>query len=165
MPSKSKSAGDGGGTRGGGGDQDTSTDPRQIGRGDEPRQPSADLAADGQHSMGGVTTRDDALDLGVDMLPGDPGEAQGPEDAFGPGPKRGDYAERAPVGTFTTVEPNPDYNGPGVVGEDGGVEEIPAVRTVVQSSFTGKKGAGVSGRIAQRGEVAGLKGGVETEDE
>jgi hypothetical protein len=47
-----------------------------------------------QHSQGGVTTRDDAADLGVPMLPGDPSEPQGPEDALGDGPKRGDYTNR-----------------------------------------------------------------------
>ncbi len=47
-----------------------------------------------EHSQGGVTTRDDATDLGVPMLPGDPSEPQGPEDALGPGPKRGDYRGR-----------------------------------------------------------------------
>ncbi len=42
-------------------------------------------------------TRDaleDATDLGVPMLAGDPAEPVGPEDALGPGPKRGDYSER-----------------------------------------------------------------------
>ncbi len=33
-------------------------------------------------------------DLGVPMLPGSPDEPQGPEDALGPGPKRGDYTDR-----------------------------------------------------------------------
>lgn len=47
-----------------------------------------------EHSEGGATTRDDATDLGVPMLPGDPSEPQGPEDALGDGPKRGDYSER-----------------------------------------------------------------------
>ena len=47
-----------------------------------------------KHSEGGVTTRDDALDLGVPMLQGDPSEPQGPEDALGDGPKRGDYRDR-----------------------------------------------------------------------
>jgi hypothetical protein len=41
-----------------------------------------------------VTTRDDATDLGVPMLPGDGSEPQGPEDALGSGPKRGDYSGR-----------------------------------------------------------------------
>jgi hypothetical protein len=47
-----------------------------------------------KHSEGGTTTRDDANDLGVPMLPGDPSEPVGPEDALGDGPKRGDYSER-----------------------------------------------------------------------
>ena len=42
----------------------------------------------------GSTTKDDALDLGVPMLPGDPSEPTGPEDALGVGPKRGDYTGR-----------------------------------------------------------------------
>ncbi|MCA1569761.1 MAG: hypothetical protein LC798_05450 [Chloroflexi bacterium] len=46
------------------------------------------------HSQGGTTTRDDATDLGVPMLAGSPGEPQGPEDALGVGPKRGDYTGR-----------------------------------------------------------------------
>jgi hypothetical protein len=46
------------------------------------------------HSEGGTTTRDDANDLGVPMLPGDPSEPVGPEDALGDGPKRGDYSQR-----------------------------------------------------------------------
>ena len=33
-------------------------------------------------------------DLGVPMVPGRPDEPQGPEDALGEGPKRGDYADR-----------------------------------------------------------------------
>lgn len=47
-----------------------------------------------KHSEGGTTTRDDATDLGVPMLPGDPSEPVGPEDALGDGPKRGDYTGR-----------------------------------------------------------------------
>jgi|SRR5680860_109864 len=47
-----------------------------------------------KHSQGGTTTRDDALDLGVPMLQGDSSEPQGPEDALGDGPKRGDYRDR-----------------------------------------------------------------------
>lgn len=47
-----------------------------------------------KHTAGGVTTRDDTTDLGVKMLPGDPNEPVGPEDALGVGPKRGDYTGR-----------------------------------------------------------------------
>jgi hypothetical protein len=46
-----------------------------------------------QHTAGGATTRED-LDGGVPMLPGDPKEPQGPEDALGVGKKRGDYRNR-----------------------------------------------------------------------
>lgn len=42
----------------------------------------------------GVTTRDDANDLGVPMLAGSSSEPTGPEDALGEGPKRGDYSDR-----------------------------------------------------------------------
>jgi hypothetical protein len=47
-----------------------------------------------EHTAGGRTTRDDPLDAGVPMLPGSPDEPQGPEDALGIGPKRGDYTGR-----------------------------------------------------------------------
>lgn len=48
-----------------------------------------------EHSMGGPTTRDDLTDMGAPMTPTkQDDEPQGPEDAFGPGPKRGDYTDR-----------------------------------------------------------------------
>jgi hypothetical protein len=47
-----------------------------------------------KHSAGGTTTRDDSTDVGVPMKQGDPSEPQGPEDALGRGPKRGDYRTR-----------------------------------------------------------------------
>jgi hypothetical protein len=47
-----------------------------------------------KHTQGGVTTRDDATDLGVPMLAGSADERVGPEDALGTGPKRGDYSDR-----------------------------------------------------------------------
>lgn len=40
------------------------------------------------------TVTRDAGDLGVPMLPGSDKEPQGPEDALGEGPKRGDYTDR-----------------------------------------------------------------------
>ena len=45
-----------------------------------------------------VTTRDDRTDLGVPMVAGSPDEPVGPEDALGPGPKRGDYRDRLGAG-------------------------------------------------------------------
>ena len=94
-----------------------------------------------QHSVDGVTTRDDALDLGVPMLPGDPQEPQGPEDALGEGPTRGDYSGRIgesnyqPHQTVRVVDAKP--------GE-------PSVKVVAQR------------QNVEQGEVAGKKGGVET---
>lgn len=63
---------------------------------DAPEQdaPEQEASAELAHSAGGTTTRDDANDLGVPMLPGSPAEPVGPEDALGEGPKRGDYSDR-----------------------------------------------------------------------
>lgn len=94
-----------------------------------------------EHSRGGVTTRDDAADLGVPMLAGDPSEPQGPEDAFGPGPKRGDYTSRV-GGSHQQVVPNPDAK-PGE----------PQVTVIDQVE-----------RASNRGEAKGLKGGVDTDE-
>lgn len=52
------------------------------------------------HTAGGRTTRDDPNDLGVEMLPGDPTEPVGPEDALGEGPTRGDYRDRIGSGSY-----------------------------------------------------------------
>lgn len=61
-----------------------------------------------KHTEGGVTTRDDALDAGVPMIAGRPDEPIGPEDAFGPGPKRGDYSDRINQGPHLVTERIPD---------------------------------------------------------
>lgn len=87
-----------------------------------------------EHAEGGMTTRQDAADLGVPMLPGDPSEPVGPEDALGPGPKRGDYSER--VGPV-------DYHPHQAVVEDG------AYKMEAQRP-----------RAEERGDEAGKKGGV-----
>ncbi len=60
------------------------------------------------HSRGGITTRDDATEVGVEMLPGDPREPVGPEDALGPGPKRGRYADRLDGGPSVELRRLPD---------------------------------------------------------
>jgi hypothetical protein len=94
-----------------------------------------------EHSRGGVTTRDDATDLGVPMLPGDPSEPVGPEDALGESPTRGDYRSRIGDVRPRSVEPIPDAK-PGE----------PQVRVVDQS------------RNAENiGDLKGKKGGVDTE--
>jgi len=63
-----------------------------------------------EHSVEGVTTRDDALDSGAPMLPGSPEEPVGPEDALGSGPKRGDYSKLIGTQQFTASVPNPQYD-------------------------------------------------------
>lgn len=103
-----------------------------------------DENADLEHSSGegGPTTRSDATDVGVPMLPGDGSESQGPEDALGDGPKRGDYADR--------------------VGEAG---YQPTQTRRVEDAEPGEPHTEV---VAQRpnasdqGEVPGEKGGVTT---
>lgn len=90
-----------------------------------------------------TTTRDDALDAGVPMLPGDASEPVGPEDALGVGPKRGDYTDRVgpsgyqPHQSVPVSDPKP--------GE-------PLARLEPQRP-----------RAQEIADVKGLKGGVETE--
>jgi hypothetical protein len=86
--------------------------------------------------------RGDVLDLGVPMLEGDPSERQGPEDAFGPGQKRGDYSQR--VG-------DANYHPHQVVPVENPKEGEPAVQVIEQRP-----------RASEIGEVKGVKGGVET---
>jgi hypothetical protein len=88
-----------------------------------------------EHSKGGATTRQDGTDAGVPMLAGNPAERQGPEDALGPGPKRGDYSTR--LGN----QYNPHI---AVKGADG------LTRLVPQNP-----------NASNRGEQAGVKGGVD----
>lgn len=90
---------------------------------------------DSLHSEGGTTTKDDATDVGVPMLPGDPAEAQGPEDAFGDGKKRGDYTDRQDG--LQHYEMRRD--------EDGNVVAVDQ-----------------NANVGQIGDEAGKKGGVET---
>jgi hypothetical protein len=98
-----------------------------------------------EHTQGGVTTRDDALDAGVPMLAGDPSERTGPEDALGPGPKRGDYTDRIGDSSYQPHEsvPNPDY--------DPDDPSSPTTILVPQRP-----------RADEIGDVKGKKGGVET---
>jgi hypothetical protein len=95
-----------------------------------------------EHPQGGITTRDDILDLGVPMLPGSENERQGPEDALGEGPKRGDYTNRLGGSTYHPHEALPVKNA--APGE-------PTVRLEAQRP-----------RAEDIGDAEGLKGGVET---
>lgn len=94
-----------------------------------------------KHSVEGVTTRQDALDSGVPMLPGDASEPAGPEDALGSGRKRGDYS--AVIGNkqhYASV-PNPNY--------DPADPNSPRTVLVHQNPL-----------VEQRGDDKGVKGGT-----
>ena len=96
-----------------------------------------------KHTAGGLTTRDDALDLGVPMLPGDPSEPTGPEDALGVGPKRGDYSSRIGPDNYQPHEVAP------ASAADIADPLKPSVRVVPQRP-----------RVADRGDEKGVKGGT-----
>lgn len=64
----------------------------------------ADTKAKASEAKSDTTTKDDATDVGVPMLPGDPKEPVGPEDALGPGPKRGDYTDRIGPSGYNPTE-------------------------------------------------------------
>ena len=87
------------------------------------------------------TTKDDALDSGAPMLPGDPSEPTGPEDALGSGPKRGDYSKLIGTQQFAASVPNPNY--------DPSDPDSPASVLVEQNPL-----------VEQRGDEKGVKGGT-----
>lgn len=60
-----------------------------------------------EHSVDGVTTRDDRLDAGVPMTQGEEGTSSpaGPEDAMGTEPTRGDYSGRIDQGPHLASVP------------------------------------------------------------
>ncbi len=97
-----------------------------------------------EHSEGGVTTRDDALDSGVPMLAGDPSEPVGPEDALGAGQKRGDYSEVVGNKQHFRSVPNPDRKD----------DTEPAYILEHQNPH-----------VSEIGDVKGKKGGVESADQ
>lgn len=93
-----------------------------------------------KHTAGGVTTRDDALDSGVPMLPGDPSEPVGPEDALGSGPKRGDYSK--------------------VIGNLSHSAAVPVERKPGDTSSAGTVLVDQNKLVSQRGDEKGVKGGT-----
>lgn len=93
------------------------------------------------HPEGGVTTRDDALDSGAPMLPGDASEPVGPEDALGSGPKRGDYSKLIGNLQHSAAVPNPNY--------DPADPDSPRTVLVEQNPL-----------VEQRGDEKGVKGGT-----
>lgn len=95
-----------------------------------------------QHSEGGETTRDDALDSGAPMIAGDPSEPVGPEDALGSGDKRGDYSGLVGSQEFYSSVPNPNH--------DPSDPESPRSVLVHQNPL-----------VEQRGDDKGVKGGTQ----
>lgn len=94
-----------------------------------------------EHTEGGTTTRDDALDSGAPMLPGDASEPSGPEDALGSGKKRGDYSDLVGDRQFYASVPNPDH--------DPSDPNSPASILVHQNPL-----------VEDRGDEKGVKGGT-----
>lgn len=92
-----------------------------------------------QNAPEGSTTKDDALDMGVPMLPGSAKEPVGPEDALGVGAKRGDYTDRVGPSNYQPHE---------IVVDDDGTGHVEPQRP----------------RTADIGEVEGRKGGVDSAD-
>lgn len=134
------------------------------------RQPDG-VATDEQnaklsHSEGGTTTRDDALDVGVPMLPGSPKEPVGPEDALGVGEKRGDYRDRIVGEPHETVlaedggEPVTKW-----VDEETGAEAKEGAKGAVEVVVDRKPLYRVERqrpRADDIGDAEGIKGGVDT---
>lgn len=86
--------------------------------------PGPAARSDGVDEGRSATTRDDRADLGVPMVAGSPDEPVGPEDALGPGEKRGDYRKRIVGDPHSGAEPQRPHAekiGDGE-GKKGGVE-------------------------------------------
>jgi hypothetical protein len=97
-----------------------------------------------------------ANDVGVDMLPAaEPdSEPTGPEDAAGPGPKRGDYEDRVLPSLHAHEIVATEDGGEPIYDDDGNfVDYKPNSVAVAQAP-----------RFADQGEVAGKKGGVDTDE-
>jgi hypothetical protein len=108
---------------------------RVVGELDEIVPAGVDLsesASDLTHTFGGTHSRHDSHDSGAAMVQGDPSEPQGPEDAFGPGQKRGDYRElvdqRVPHYEVLPEGPRLQNSLPDDIGDDpgkkGGVDTV-----------------------------------------
>jgi hypothetical protein len=123
---------------------------------DAPVSASPEQNAELEHTAGGVTTRDDPTDQGVPMLQGEASEPVGPEDALGVGPKRGEYDTRVMASInaheVERIDGGTGESGPVVTNDDGGIETLPHSRAVPQV-----------GRVSDRGDAEGEKGGVDTD--
>ena len=107
------------------------------------------MAEEKQSRKQKTVDRGDPHDLGVPMLPSEGKERQGPEDALGAGPKRGDYRNRVNDAEHYVPEVIPAEERE--KDEDGNITG-PRTRMVHQNP-----------RAEEIGDEAGLKGGVETD--
>jgi hypothetical protein len=104
-----------------------------------------------EHTEGGTTTKDSALDIGVPMLPGSSDEPVGPEDALGAGPKRGDYRDVQDGSQHFRSVPNPKGGEP-IRDGDGNIVDR-------ESLFTQEH---QNPHLDDIGDESGQKGGVDT---
>lgn len=144
------------------GEQAPTRDAIKAAAGDAPRPDSVASPESNrglEHTAGGVTTRDDATDAGVPMMQGDPAEPIGPEDAMGPGPKRGNYEGRLNSGPHLVTERVPENERGNVElkDDDGnviGIEPGPHTRLVDAGARASDQGdepgkGGVPGTVAR----------------
>lgn len=92
----------------------------------------------------------DNLDSGVDMADAAGDEPQGPEDALGKGPKRGDYSGR--LDTTEHYESVPTGLSGTVENADGGIDNAPRFKLEHQNPRAGEQGT----------PPEGTKGGVDS---
>lgn len=113
-----------------------------------------------EHAAGDLTTRDDPMDAGVPMVQGSPDEPVGPEDAFGPGPKRGDYSGRVITGPPMVTEVIPEEErrqiAEGLANDDAGLTAAAALGDVPRTRLVP-----ALERAGEVGDSEG-KGGVST---
>jgi hypothetical protein len=114
-------------------------------------KPQPEHPVDGTPELGAEVVNVSGADVGVKALPSDGNERQGPEDALGHGPKRGDYRNRQPEDTLHTRQveiPESEL----LRDEAGGIiDGQPRTRTEVQNDH-----------VHNIGDVPGKKGGVDT---
>lgn len=116
----------------------TSSTMGELAPGDGVASPSANAGLVHSDPNAPASTRHDLTDSGVPMLPGSPNERQGPEDALGIGPKRGDYTNRIGDGAY-----NPHMT---IIDPETGLTRLVPQRQNAENI----------------GDVPGVKGGVET---
>lgn len=106
----------------------------------------------GDAESGATTTRKMTLDEGAPMVQGHPSEPVGPEDAFGEGPKRGDYTSR--LGGVLSQEARPVPGGGEPIYDDAGnIADFTPHTVLVDQNVLAE----------DVGDAEGVKGGVGTD--